>query len=270
MGCTHRPPGPAPKPARPQASGARQPATRSRLPDRPWPPSPGGHFFAFTRSPRRILWTAALCPRDGAGLARQTPVRDKATMAKLYFSYSTMNAGKSTLLLQAAYNYRERGMRALLFTSSLYAEGGAGLVVSRIGISAPAELYGDSDDLFDRIHGAMDESKVDCVLVDESQFLTRDQVWQLARVADRLGIPVMCYGLRTDFLGRLFPGSAELLAVADVLREIRTICYCGAKATMVVRKGADGRVLTEGSQVSIEKSVYVSLCRRHWEEETGR
>lgn len=191
-------------------------------------------------------------------------------MAKLYFSYSTMNAGKSTLLLQASYNYRERGMRTLLFTSSLYAEDGVGLITSRIGISAEAELYGEGDDLYDRIHVAMDESKVDCVLVDEAQFLTPEQVWQLARVADRLRIPVMCYGLRTDFRGRLFPGSAELLAVADVLREIRTICYCGAKATMVVRKGPDGRVLTEGSQVSIEKSVYVSLCRRHWEEETGR
>jgi thymidine kinase len=191
-------------------------------------------------------------------------------MAKLYFSYSTMNAGKSTLLLQASYNYRERGMRTLLFTSALYAEGGVGVITSRLGISSPAETFAAGDDLYDRIHVAMDESKVDCVLVDEAQFLTPDQVWQLARVADRLRIPVMCYGLRTDFQGRLFPGSSELLAVADVLREIRTICYCGAKATMVVRKGADGRVLTAGSQVSIEKSVYVSLCRRHWEEETGR
>jgi len=191
-------------------------------------------------------------------------------MAKLYFSYSTMNAGKSTLLLQASYNYRERGMRTLLFTSALYAEGEVGLITSRIGISAAAELYGEGDDLYDRIHTAMEESKIDCVMVDEAQFLTAAQVWQLARVADRLRIPVMCYGLRTDFRGRLFPGSSELLAVADVLREIRTICYCGAKATMVVRKGPDGRVLTEGSQVSIEKSVYVSLCRKHWEEETGR
>jgi thymidine kinase len=191
-------------------------------------------------------------------------------MAKLYFSYSTMNAGKSTLLLQASYNYRERGMRTLLFTSALYAEGGVGVITSRLGISSPAETFAAGDDLYDHIHVAMDESKVDCVLIDEAQFLTPDQVWQLARVADRLRIPVMCYGLRTDFQGRLFPGSSELLAVADVLREIRTICYCGAKATMVVRKGADGRVLTAGSQVSIEKSVYVSLCRRHWEEETGR
>lgn len=191
-------------------------------------------------------------------------------MAKLYFSYSTMNAGKSTLLLQASYNYRERGMRTLLFTSALYMEGGVGRITSRIGISSEAETFTASDDLYDRIRGAMEESKIDCVLVDEAQFLDPEQVWQLARVADRLHIPVMCYGLRTDFQGKLFPGSAELLAVADVLREIRTICYCGAKATMVVRKGADGRVLLAGSQVSIEKSVYVSLCRKHWEEETGR
>jgi thymidine kinase len=191
-------------------------------------------------------------------------------MAKLYFSYSTMNAGKSTLLLQASYNYRERGMRTLLFTSALYAEGGVGRITSRIGIAADADLYRDGDDLYDRIHEAMQESKVDCVLVDEAQFLTAEQVWQLARVADRLHIPVMCFGLRTDFRGQLFAGSAELLTIADVLREIRTICYCGAKATMVVRRGMDGRVLTEGDQVSIEKSVYVSLCRKHWEEETGR
>jgi thymidine kinase len=191
-------------------------------------------------------------------------------MAKLYFSYSTMNAGKSTLLLQASYNYEERGMRTLLFTSSLYAQGDVGLISSRIGISAPANLFGTTDDLYQRVHDEMQEAKLDCVMVDEAQFLTPDQVWQLARVTDRLKVPVMCYGLRTDFRGQLFPGSSELLAVADVLREIRTICYCGAKATMVVRQGADGRVLTEGNQVSIEKSVYVSLCRKHWEEEMGR
>jgi len=191
-------------------------------------------------------------------------------MAKLYFSYSTMNAGKSTLLLQAAYNYRERGMRALLYTSALYAEAGVGLITSRIGISAEAELYADGDDLFDRIREETQSGKVDCVLVDEAQFLTEDQVWQLARVADRLGIPVMAFGLRVDFQGKLFPGSKALLAIADSLREIRTICYCGAKATMVVRKDEQGRVILEGDQVSIEKSVYVSLCRRHWEEETGR
>lgn len=191
-------------------------------------------------------------------------------MAKLYFSYSTMNAGKSTLLLQASYNYEERGMRTLLFTSALYAQGDVGVISSRIGISAPANMFRADDDLYQRVHDEIQEAKLDCVMVDEAQFLTPDQVWQLARVTDRLNVPVMCYGLRTDFRGHLFPGSSELLAIADVLREIRTICYCGAKATMVVRKGADGRVLTAGDQVSIEKSVYVSLCRRHWEEETGR
>lgn len=191
-------------------------------------------------------------------------------MAKLYFSYSTMNAGKSTLLLQASYNYVERGMRTLLFTSSLYAEGEVGIITSRIGISAPAEMFGARDDLFQRVNDHIQESKVDCVFVDEAQFLDPDQVWQLARVADRLDVPVMCFGLRTDFRGQLFPGSSELLAIADELREIRTICHCGRKATMVVRQNADGGVITGGQQVSIEKSVYVSLCRRHWEEEIGR
>ena len=191
-------------------------------------------------------------------------------MAKLYFCYAAMNAGKSTLLLQSSYNYVERGMRTLLFTSALYAEDGIGLITSRLGISAEAELYDTATDLFSRIKDETDESKIDCVFIDEAQFLTPEQVWQVARVADRLGVPVMCFGLRTDFQGRLFPGSSELLAIADVLREIRTICYCGAKAIMVVRQDQSGRVLTEGDQVSIEKSVYVSLCRKHWEQETGR
>jgi thymidine kinase len=191
-------------------------------------------------------------------------------MAKLYFCYAAMNAGKSTLLLQASHNYIERGMHTLLFTSALYAEDGIGVISSRLGISAEAELYTDGDDLFSRVKDELDTTKVDCVFVDEAQFLTAEQVWQLARVADRLRVPVMCFGLRTDFQGKLFPGSAELLAIADVLREIRTICYCGAKATMVVRQDQQGRVLLEGDQVSIEKSVYVSLCRRHWEQETGR
>lgn len=191
-------------------------------------------------------------------------------MAKLYFSYAAMNAGKSTLLLQAAYNYRERGMRPLLYTSALYAENGVGLISSRIGIAEAAELYSAEDDLYLAIREHMDEAKVDCVFVDEAQFLTAEQVWQLARVADRLKVPVMCFGLRTDFRGKLFPGSMQLLAIADVLREIRTICECGAKATMVVRQDTSGRVLTDGDQVSIEKSVYVSLCRKHWEEAVGR
>ena len=191
-------------------------------------------------------------------------------MAKLYFCYAAMNAGKSTTLLQASYNYVERGMHTLLLTSGLYAEDGIGLITSRLGISAEAELYDPDDDLFSYIRDEADRAKIDCVFVDEAQFLTAEQVWQLARVTDRLGIPVMCYGLRTDFQGRLFPGSTELLAIADELREIRTICYCGSKATMVVRQDTEGRVLTEGDQVSIEKSVYVSLCRKHWEQETGR
>jgi thymidine kinase len=191
-------------------------------------------------------------------------------MAKLYFSYAAMNAGKSTLLLQAAYNYRERCMRPLLYTSALYAENGVGLISSRIGISEPAALYAADDDLYQAIREETESGKVDCVFVDEAQFLTPDQVWQLARVSDRLRIPVMCFGLRTDFQGKLFPGSSELLAVADTLREIRTICECGAKATMVVRQNSEGRVITAGEQVSIEKSVYVSLCRKHWEEAVGR
>jgi thymidine kinase len=191
-------------------------------------------------------------------------------MSKLYFSFAAMNAGKSTMLLQAAYNYRERGMRVLLFTSALYAENGEGRIVSRLGVESEAELFSPGEDLFDVIREATQPGKLDCVFIDEAQFLTQEQVWQLARVSDRLKIPVMCFGLRTDFQGRLFPGSMALLAIADVLREIRTICHCGAKATMVVRQDQSGRVLLEGDQVSIEKSVYVSLCRKHWEEATGR
>lgn len=191
-------------------------------------------------------------------------------MSKLYFSYAAMNAGKSSVLLQAAYNYQERGMRSLLFTSALYAETDEGRITSRIGINAPALLYGDSDDLFAWISREHAEMRVDCVFVDEAQFLTKQQVWQLARVADRLNLPVLCYGLRTDFRGDLFPGSAELLAIADSLREIRTICHCGRKATMVVRQSGDGQVVTSGDQISIEKSTYLSLCRQHWEETTGR
>jgi len=191
-------------------------------------------------------------------------------MAKLYFSYAAMNAGKSTILLQASYNYQERGMRTLLFTSSLYAKTENGWITSRIGVHASAELYDEADDLYARIAREHKRGAISCVFVDEAQFLTPDQVWQLARVADRLGVPVLCFGLRTDFRGKLFPGSAELLAIADSLREVRTICHCGNKATMVVRQGQDGGVLQEGDQIGIEKSAYVSLCRRHWEDAMGR
>ena len=192
-------------------------------------------------------------------------------MAKLYFSYSAMNAGKSTILLQASHNYRERGMRTVLFTASHYAEYEDGRISSRLGVAADAELFSADDDLFDwigRLHG--EGQPISCIFIDEAQFLSKDQVWQLARVADRLGIPVMCYGLRTDFRGELFEGSAELLAIADDLREVRTICHCGKKATMVLRKDATGEAALDGDTVQVEKDVYVSLCRAHWEEETGR
>jgi thymidine kinase len=161
-------------------------------------------------------------------------------------------------------------MRTLLFTSALYADLDKSQIVSRLGIAEKAELFGETDDLFTWITDEHAQEELHAVFFDEAQFLTKQQVWQLARVADRLRIPVMCFGLRTDFRGELFPGSSELLAIADVLREIRTICFCGAKATMVVRQGPDGKALTEGDQVSIEKTVYVSYCRRHWEETTGR
>jgi thymidine kinase len=191
-------------------------------------------------------------------------------MSKLYFSYAAMNAGKSTVLLQASYNYQERGMRTLMFTSSLYAKSDDGRITSRIGIHGKAEPYSETDDLYVWIAREHRKEKVSCIFVDEAQFLSRSQVWQLARVADRLDIPVLCYGLRTDFRGELFAGSAELLAIADSLREIRTICHCGRKATMVVRRTPEGKALITGDQIGIEKSMYLSLCRAHWEEEMGR
>ncbi|NBX47688.1 MAG: thymidine kinase, partial [Chloroflexi bacterium] len=160
-------------------------------------------------------------------------------MAKLYFYYSTMNAGKSTALLQASYNYGERGMRTLVYTSRLD-DRADGLVASRIGISAEARHFVPGGDLFTEIGDDHASSPVACVFIDEAQFLTPDHVRQLARVVDQLNIPVLCYGLRTDFLGRLFEGSAQLLAWADTLGEIKTVCHCGRKATMVVRVGPDG------------------------------
>ena len=188
-------------------------------------------------------------------------------VAKLYFNYSSMNAGKSTILLQASHNYRERGMETFLLTAALDDRVGLGKIGSRIGLSAEAETFSHGDDLLERVRIVHEKTPLSCVLVDEAQFLSKDQVWQLCRVADRLGVPVMCYGLRTDFQGELFPGSAALLALADALREIRTICWCGRKATMVVRLDADGRVIDEGDQVSIGgEESYVSLCRRHWED----
>ncbi len=191
-------------------------------------------------------------------------------MAKLYFHYSTMNAGKSTLLLQASYNYRERGMDTYLLTARLDRRAGDGVIASRIGISAPADTYCGTTDLNDCITERLAAGPVACVFVDEAQFLSEEQVWQLARAVDDLGVPVMCYGLRVDFQGRLFPGSAALLALADEMREARTICHCGRKATMVVRQDAEGRVVTGGEQVQIGgNESYVPLCRRHWREATG-
>ncbi|MCV6585065.1 MAG: thymidine kinase [Marinibacterium sp.] len=191
-------------------------------------------------------------------------------MAKLFFNYSTMNAGKSTILLQAAHNYRERGMEVYLLTAEMDHREGAGLIGSRIGIHAQADTFSPGEDLAAKISGRLQQGKVACIFVDEAQFLESQQAWQLARVVDDLGIPVICYGLRVDFLGQLFPGSATLLALADEMREVRTICHCGRKATMVVRKDADGRVAVEGDQVQIGgNETYVSLCRRHWREAVG-
>ncbi|MCW3784536.1 thymidine kinase [Defluviimonas salinarum] len=191
-------------------------------------------------------------------------------MAKLYFHYSTMNAGKSTLLLQASHNYRERGMATYLLTAKLDDRAGARQIASRIGIAETADIFDAGTDLFAAIERRRTEGPVACVFLDEAQFLTREQVWQLARSVDDLGVPVMAYGLRVDFRGELFPGSAALLALADEMREVRTICHCGRKATMVVRRGPDGRALRDGAQVQIGgNETYVSLCRRHWREEIG-
>jgi thymidine kinase len=185
-------------------------------------------------------------------------------VAKLYFYYSTMNAGKSTALLQAAHNYGERGMRTLVYTAKLDDRAG-GKVHSRIGISAEARHFARGDDLHTQVEADLERGPLSCVLVDEAQFLTADQVRQLARVVDELDVPVLCYGLRTDFLGRLFEGSAQLLAWADNLVELKTVCHCGAKATMVVRVREDGRVESEGAQVEIGgNDRYVPLCRRHF------
>lgn len=191
-------------------------------------------------------------------------------MAKLYFNYSTMNAGKSTLLLQAAHNYRERGMETFLMTAQVDDRAGAATIASRIGIEQQAVTFRPETDLFETLERRLATGPVACGFIDEAQFLTKAQVWQLARAVDDLKVPVMCYGLRVDFRGELFPGSAALLALADEMREVRTICHCGKKATMVARQDAEGRVLTEGDQVQIGgNETYISLCRRHWREAVG-
>jgi thymidine kinase len=181
-------------------------------------------------------------------------------MAKLYFYYSTMNAGKSTALLQAAYNYSERGMKTMLFTALLDTRA-QGQIASRIGIKADAGRFTTATDFWNECA----PSKPNCILIDEAQFLTKDQVKQLARLVDESNIPVMCYGIRTDFQGELFPGSAALLAWADNLHELKTICFCGKKAIMVVRVLPDGTVEQQGKQVEIGGNErYVSLCRKHF------
>lgn len=186
-------------------------------------------------------------------------------MAKLHFVYATMGAGKSMTLLQTRFNYHERGMTCLLLTAAIDNRYGTAKVASRMGLSADAQIFGPGDDLMSKFLLAAKEAGIACVLIDEAQFLTRAQVEQLSRAVDMLGIPVMAYGLRTDFRGHLFEGSQALLALADDLRELKTICHCGAKATMVLRKDGKGRPTLEGAQVQIGgNDTYVPLCRKHW------
>ena len=188
-------------------------------------------------------------------------------MAKLYFNYSTMNAGKSTSLLQASHNYRERGMQTYLMTAKMDTRAGKGKIASRIGIEENSDTFSPQEDLFEKIKNKLKKEDISCIFLDEAQFLTKDQVWALARAVDDLGVPIMCYGLRVDFMGELFPGSAALLALADEMREIRTICHCGKKATMVVRLDSTGKALTAGDQVQIGgNETYLSLCRKHYRE----
>jgi len=187
-------------------------------------------------------------------------------VAKLYFNYSAMNAGKTTIMLQSSYNYHERGMRTLLIKPAVDTrETEQAEIVSRIGLSAEADVIGPKDNIEDHIRAAHSEAPLDCVLVDEAQFLTEAQVWQLSHVADNMRLPIMCYGLRTDFRGKLFPGSAALLAIADNIKEIKTLCWCGRKAIMTLRVSRSGKAVTRGAQVEIGgNDRYVSLCRKHW------
>ncbi len=188
-------------------------------------------------------------------------------MAKLYFYYSTMNAGKSTTLLQSAFNYKERGMQTLLLTAAFDDRYGVGKIASRIGLEAEANLFQEDTDLYELAQAILKNRPIDCVMVDESQFLSRNQVFQLSEVADQLHIPVLCYGLRTDFQGNLFEGSLHLLAWADELKELKTICHCGSKATMVIRVSEDGKPITQGAQKEIGgNDKYVALCRKHFKQ----
>ena len=188
-------------------------------------------------------------------------------MAKLYFYYSSMNAGKSTALLQSSYNYRERGMHTLILAPDLDDRYGLGKVTSRIGLEAAATTFKSDEDLYKLICGKMEEEPLHCVLVDEAQFLSKEQVFQLGEVTDELNIAVLAYGIRTDFQGEPFPGSQYLLAWADNLKELKAICFCGNKATMVIRLNEEGNAITQGSQVEIGgNDLYVSMCRKHFKE----
>ncbi|MCO4810997.1 MAG: thymidine kinase [Gammaproteobacteria bacterium] len=188
-------------------------------------------------------------------------------MAKLYFYYSSMNAGKSTNLLQSSYNYKERGMSTIVLAPAFDDRFGKGKVTSRIGIETDATTFTRDMNLLDVVTAAQEEAAVHCVLIDEAQFLTRDQVFQLSELTDKLNIPVLAYGLRTDFQGEPFEGSKYLLAWSDNLKELKAICHCGRKATMVLRMDEDGNAVTEGSQVEIGgNDRYVSMCRKHFKE----
>ena len=188
-------------------------------------------------------------------------------MAQLYFYYSAMNAGKSTSLLQSSYNYRERGMNTLVMTASIDDRYGVGKVSSRIGIETPAQVFGSRDDIAKMITTAHEEQKLHCILIEESQFLSKEQVKQLTYIVDIVDIPVLCYGLKTDFQGELFTGSQYLLAWSDKLVELKTICHCGRKANMVVRLDDEGKPMREGEQVAIGgNESYESVCRKHFRE----
>jgi len=188
-------------------------------------------------------------------------------MAKLYFYYSSMNAGKSTALLQSSYNYRERGMNTLILAPRLDDRYGTGKVTSRIGLESSATTFSSDEDLYELIRAKSAQEALNCVLVDEAQFLTKEQVAQLSDVTDDLNIPVLAYGLRTDFQGEPFEGSKYLLAWSDNLKELKAICHCGSKATMVIRLDENGNAITHGSQVEIGgNDLYISMCRKHFKE----
>lgn len=192
-------------------------------------------------------------------------------MAKLYFYYASMNAGKSTNLLQAEFNYRERGMATMLWTAAIddraKGKGDDRAIESRIGLHAQAHRFDGATDLWASIRAAHAAQPLSCVLVDEAQFLTKQQVWQLARIADEAGIPVLCYGLRTDFQGELFEGAAALLGIADSLVELKAVCHCGRKATMNLRVDESGAAVRAGAQTEIGgNDRYVALCRKHFSE----